>query len=246
MAILARIGRALGIGRQKALAPPKESLIAGAAAAANRLEDRVGLAGRKLLGRAQPAIRTIRSVSDFVMPKGRKLVQAGKGVAKFVKAVHARHEQRKSDKGMAALNKTAEKAIKSGDVKAALEATKKVAVQKLMNRAAEANKTGDTRSALRHLQLAQKVATGGKMPGKKKPGEEKKPAAEPKPKEAAKPTSPVQVHVHPPAPVEHKESPAAAGSTKTGKRGGQYVEVAGKRQYIAKGGAAGKRMLKKP
>lgn len=243
MALLGRIGRALGFGRsQKALSAPKQSLIASTAAAANRLEDRAGLAGRKLLGKAQPAIRTIRSVSDFVMPRGRKLVQIGKGVAKFVRAAHARHEQRKSDKGIAKLTQHAEKALKSGDVKAALEATKKVAIQKLMNRAAEANKTGDTRSALRHLQMAQRVQQRGKLPGKKKTSEAKaaeKPA-EKKPAEAAKPHAPVTVHVHPPKAAE------PIGSTRTGKRGGQFIEVGGKKQYIGKGKAAGKRMLKKP
>lgn len=243
MALLGRIGRALGFGRsQKALPAPKQSLIASTAAAANRLEDRAGLAGRKLLGKAQPAIRTIRSVSDFVMPKGRKLVQIGKGVAKFVRAAHARHEQRKSDKGIAKLTQHAEKALKSGDVKAALEATKKVAVQKLMNRAAEANKTGDTRSALRHLQMAQRVQQRGKLPGKKKPVEAKaaEKSAEKKSAEAAKPHAPVTVHVHPPKAAE------PTGSTQTGKRGGQFIEVGGKKQYISKGKAAGKRMLKKP
>lgn len=238
MAILARIKSALrgfSGSTSTALVPRQPSAIARIASGLNAAQERIGLGGRRLVSGVQKstAVQTLRSASDYVMPRGRKLVEAGKGVARYLKAAHARLEKSKTDRGIKKLASAAEKAIKSGDLKKAMEATKQLQVHRLMNRAAEATKNGDVRSALRHLQLAERVQKTGKMPGKKKPPKEAQPEAKP-PTPTQHEQSGVQVHVHPPAP---KPQESSGGSVQTGKRGGRYVERGGRKRYVGRHGA---------
>lgn len=220
---LSRIGSglksALSFGRsaQRAL-PAASSQLAGHL---NRAEDRIGATGRQLLRGVKalgkrPEVEALKSARDIVVPHAKKLLgnlhKAGKGVAAFSRAVSNRVGEHRDSRQQKLHAKALERAVRKGDTAGALEAGRKLEVQKMLRRAGELTKKGDSRSALRYLQLADRLASGGRT----------KPAGGASKGEATKPAD---------------SGGPDTGAIKTGKKGGRYVEHNGKRHYI--GGALG-------